>query len=165
MTRAIAGTALAALLAAAGPAGGQGLPVERVLPARLAIEAAAAAVAACERDGYRVAAAVADRAGVARVVVRGDGAGPHTVDSSTRKAYTAVSFRMPTTFLMEVAGSTPAAAALRHVDRVLPLGGGLPITVGDDVVGAIAVAGAPGVVLDDACAQAGLDAIKSRLVP
>src|SRR5262249_13887252 len=123
VTRLIGG-ALVAVLGGTGAAGGQPLPVERVLPARLAAHAATAAVAACEKDAYRVAAAVADRAGVARVVVRGDGAGPHTVDSSTRKAYTAATFRQPTSFLMELSGSTPAAATLRHIDRVLLLGGG-----------------------------------------
>ena len=151
------------LLVVAGPALAQGLPSEKYLPMSVALDAATAAVEACAKQGYRVSAAVVDRAGVVRVVLRGDGAGPHTPESSTRKAYTAVSFRMPTSFMSEYASSTPAAAGIRHVDRVLMLGGGLPIAVGDDIVGAIGVGGAPGVDLDDACAQAGIDTIKARL--
>jgi uncharacterized protein GlcG (DUF336 family) len=50
--------------------------------------------------------------------------------------------------------------ALREInDQVLILGGGLPIEIGGEVVGGIGVGGAPGAHLDDACAQAGLDAI------
>jgi uncharacterized protein GlcG (DUF336 family) len=44
-------------------------------------------------------------------------------------------------------------------ENILLLGGGLPIQIGNDVVGGIGVGGAPGTHLDDACAQAGLDAI------
>jgi uncharacterized protein GlcG (DUF336 family) len=44
-------------------------------------------------------------------------------------------------------------------DSILMLGGGLPIEMAGEVVGAIGVGGAPGTHLDDACAEAGLDAI------
>jgi uncharacterized protein GlcG (DUF336 family) len=46
---------------------------------------------------------------------------------------------------------------------VLLLGGGLPIKIGDEVVGAIGAAGAPGADKDEACAKAGLDKIADRL--
>jgi uncharacterized protein GlcG (DUF336 family) len=93
-------------------------------------------------------------------MVRADGAGPHTIDSSRKKAYTAASFRRPTTELAELINKVPTVQALREVnDQVLILGGGLPIEIGGEVVGGIGVGGAPGAHLDDACAQAGLDAI------
>jgi paraquat-inducible protein B len=47
--------------------------------------------------------------------------------------------------------------------KALLLGGGIVIKVGDEVVGAIGAAGAPGGDLDDACADAGLDKIKDQL--
>ena len=89
-----------------------------------------------------------------------DGAGPHTVDSSKKKAYTAASLRRPTTELAESINKMSALQALRDInDQVLMLGGGLPIEIDGEIVGGIGVGGAPGAHLDDACAQAGLDAI------
>src|SRR5437868_4253198 len=87
----------AAILAALALAGGggalaQGLPVSHDLPAALAVEAAIAAVESCAGQGYRVTATVVDRAGLVKAMLRGDGATPHTSDSSRGKAYTMVTF-------------------------------------------------------------------------
>ena len=136
------------------------LPREGMLPLALASKAAAAAQEKCKQDGYRVSVAVVDRAGVLKVLMRGDGAGPHTTDSSTKKAYTAASLRRPTSEFAEMVAKTPPLQGLRDInDRILILGGGLPIEIGGEVVGGIGVGGAPGGHLDDACAQAGLDSI------
>jgi uncharacterized protein GlcG (DUF336 family) len=136
------------------------LPKESVLPLSMAGKAVQAALEACKKDGYRVSASVVDRAGVLRAMARADGAGPHTVESSRKKAYTASSLRRPTTELAELTAKVPALQALRDMNpEVLILGGGLPIEIGGEVVGGIGVGGAPGAHLDDACAQAGLDAI------
>jgi len=136
------------------------LPREAALPLALANKAAAAAQEKCKQDGYRVTVAVVDRAGVLKVLMRGDGAGPHTTNSSSKKAYTAASLRRPTSEMAELVAKTPALQGLRDIDdKVLILGGGLPIEIGGEVVGAIGVGGAPGGHLDDACAQAGLDSI------
>jgi uncharacterized protein GlcG (DUF336 family) len=136
------------------------LPRETVLPLALANKAAAAALDKCVKDGYKVSVAVVDRAGVLRVLVRGDGAGPHTTDSSSKKAYTAASLRRPTSELAELITKVPFLQALRDMnDKILILGGGLPIQFDNEVVGGIGVGGAPGAHLDDACAQAGLDSI------
>ena len=136
------------------------LPREATLPLSLATKAAVAAVEKCKQDGYRVSASVVDRAGVLKVLMRGDGAGPHTTDSSNKKAYTAASLRRPTSELAELINKMPTLQALREMnDRILILGGGLPIEIGGEVVGGIGVGGAPGAHLDDACAQAGLDSI------
>ena len=136
------------------------LPKEAVLPMSLAGKAIQASLDSCSKDGYRVSVSVVDRAGVLRAMARADGAGPHTVDSSRKKAYTAASFRRPTTELAELLNKVPTLQALREMnDQLLMLGGGLPIEIGGEVVGGIGVGGAPGAHLDDACAQAGLDAI------
>jgi uncharacterized protein GlcG (DUF336 family) len=126
----------------------------------MASKAVQAAMEACKKDGYRVSASVVDRAGVLRAMGRADGAGPHTVESSRKKAYTAASLRRPTTELAELIGKVPTLQALRDMNpEILILGGGLPIEISGDVVGGIGVGGAPGAHLDDACAEAGLDAI------
>jgi uncharacterized protein GlcG (DUF336 family) len=136
------------------------LPKEAFLPMGLAGKAIQASLDACDKGGYRVTVSVVDRAGVLRAMARADGAGPHTVDSSRKKAYTAASFRRSTTELAELINKVPTLQALRDMNnQVLMLGGGLPIEIGGEIVGGIGVGGAPGAHLDDACAQAGLDAI------
>ena len=133
------------------------LPREAVLPLALAEQAAAAGLVKCEKDGYKVSVAVADRGGNLKVLLRGDGAGPHTTDSSFRKAYTAASLRRSTLELAELIAKVPSIQALRDMnDRILILGGGLPIKLEGEIVGGIGVGGAPGGHLDEACAAAGL---------
>lgn len=136
------------------------LPREAVLPLALATKAAAAAVEKCSKDGYKVSASIVDKAGVLRAMMRADGAGPHTPDSSRKKAYTAASTGRATSELGELIVKMPHLQELGKMnDSILVLGGGLPIQFGNEVVGGIGVGGAPGTHLDDACAQAGLDAI------
>lgn len=139
---------------------GDELPKESVLPLSMAGKAVQAAVEACKKDGYRVSVSVVDRDGVLRSMARADGAGPHTIESSRKKAYTAASLRRQTSELAELIAKVPALEALRDMnENILMLGGGLPIEIGGEVVGGIGVGGAPGAHLDDACARAGLDAI------
>jgi uncharacterized protein GlcG (DUF336 family) len=157
--RLMVATAFVMLMPYAVPASDD-LPKESVLPLSLAGKAIQASLDACKKDGYKVSASVVDRGGVLRAMARTDGAGPHTVDSSKKKAYTAASLRRPTTELAESINKMPALQALRDInDQVLMLGGGLPIEIDGEIVGGIGVGGAPGAHLDDACAQAGLDAI------
>jgi uncharacterized protein GlcG (DUF336 family) len=136
------------------------LPKESVLPVSLATKAVQAAVDFCKKDGYRVSASVVDRAGVLRAMMRFDGAGPHTIESSRKKAFTSATLKRPTSDLADMIAKNPALQGLRDMDQnVLMLGGGLPIEMNGEIIGAIGVGGAPGAHLDDACAQAGLDAI------
>lgn len=145
---------------AAGTALAEELPKESVLPLGVANKAIHAALESCKKDGYRVSVSVVDRAGLLRAMGRADGAGSHTVDSSRKKAYTAVSMRRTTTELADLIMKMPTLQALGNInDDMLMLGGGLPIEIGGEIVGGIGVGGAPGTHLDDACAQDGLDAI------
>ncbi|RMH07075.1 MAG: heme-binding protein [Nitrospirae bacterium] len=138
-------------------AAAQDLPRVPVLPLHLAQEAARAALHKCQQDGYAVSVAIVDQGGNLQVLLRGDGAGPHTTDSSTRKAYTAMSLRRATMHLADLIAQHPALQALREMnERILILGGGLPIRLEGNVVGGIGVGGAPGAHLDEACARAGL---------
>lgn len=151
-------------LSAAGRA--EDLPREPVLPLALALSAASAAVEKCATDGHKVTATVVDRSGLIRAQLRGDGAGPHTIDSSRKKAYTAASLRRATTDLSEMIAKVPALQALRDMNQeILMLGGGLPIFIRGEVVGGIGVGGAPGTQFDDACSQAGLDRIGAASKP
>jgi uncharacterized protein GlcG (DUF336 family) len=144
----------------AGLATAVDLPKEPVLPLEMAYQAAIAAIKECKKGGYVVSAAVVDQSGVLKVLLRSDKAGPHTVDSSRRKAYAAASLREPTGKLAALIGQRPELQALRDMNEsILILGGGLPIKIYDNVVGGIGVGGAPGAALDEACARAGLKTI------
>ena len=93
--------------------------------------------------------------------LRGDGAGIHTLDSAHDKAYTSASFKSDTIALAELAKNE--IAWLAKLPHVLFFGGGVVIKLGDEVLGAIGASGAPGAMLDDNCARAGLDKIRDRL--
>ncbi|UXR64817.1 heme-binding protein [Bdellovibrio bacteriovorus] len=154
---------LANTSAFAVPAPTAGLKFEATISMSLAEEAAREAVANCATKGYQVAATVVDKAGDIKALFRADGAGPHTVDASRRKAYTAASAKNGTSAMLATSQSNPAAQNLGDIDGFLLLGGGLPIRAGSIVIGAIGVGGAPGGPLDDQCAQAGIDKIKDRI--
>ena len=133
------------------------------IPAPLALEAAGEAVAFCAKQGYRESAVVLDADGAIISVLRGDNAGIHTIDSAHDKAYTSVSFKNDTLALAERAKGEDSIAPLAKLPHVMFFGGGVVIKLGDEVIGSIGAAGAPGAKLDDACAKAGLDKIRDRL--
>lgn len=151
------------LLAIAGAALAKPLPTMPVLPLELAHKAVLAAVSACNADGYRVSAAIVNRNGVLKAFARADGAGPHTVDSSRHKAYTAASLREPTAKFATLIVEHPELQALRDMNAsILILAGGLPIRIDGEFVGGIGVGGAPGGHLDERCARAGLATIEAE---
>ncbi len=124
-----------------------------------ALTAAKAALEQCRKDGYQVAVAVVDRAGLVQVLLRDRFAGAHTVDIAPNKAWTAVSFRIPTAALgVETQAGKPMSAIRSH-PKVFAAGGGQVIEAGGSVLGGIGVSGAPGGEADDACARAGIKAI------
>jgi uncharacterized protein GlcG (DUF336 family) len=142
----------------------EGLLTTHRLSAEMANRAAAQTVAACAKQGYAETAVVVDADGVRQAVLRGDRAGSHTLDSAYAKAYTAASFKTDTSALVERAKTVPGFSALfTQLPHLILFAGGVVIKVGDEVVGAIGAAGAPGGNLDEACARAGLDAIRDQL--
>ena len=159
----LARLALLALTVAAPLAQAQAVRTERIMSLELANQIAAASVAACQASGYNVTATVVDRAGSVRAVQRADNAGPHTLAASLDKAYTSASAKNNTLAMMEGAQKNPAAANLVNIPGVLLLGGGVPVKVGNDVIGAVGVGGAPGGNLDEQCALAALDKVKDLL--
>lgn len=151
-------------LAAAAPLHAEGLLITHRIPAALADEAVAEAVAACAKQDYAETAVVVDADGVRIAELRGDGAGAHTLDSAFYKAYTAASFKADSTAVAARAATNPTLAnLLGKLPNTVNAGGGLVIKAGNEVVGAIGAAGAPGFQLDDNCARAGLDKIKDQL--
>jgi len=130
------------------------------IPARLAAKAAVAALTTCAEEGYRVTVTIVDREGITRAQLVGDGAGPISISTSRRKAYTSAALGVSTVEYGKLVSKYPGPP----VDpELITFAGGLPIVSHGAVIGAIGVGGADRAELDEACAQAGLDAIKDLL--
>lgn len=127
-----------------------------------ALKLAQATLDACRKEGFQVAVAVTDRAGVAQALIRDRFAGPHTVDVAINKAWTAVSFRQDTLSFAK-ATSNLEHAGPRHFPRVVTVGGGIPVTAAGAILGGVGVSGAPGGEADDRCAKAGINSIQSDI--
>ena len=156
-------TGVALVLAAAcGPAFGQAVMPSKLLGAEAASAMVMAALAECQKNGYRVSAAVVDRGGNLLAFIRDPEAGPHTAELSRRKAFTAATFGMTSAAFATLTGN-PGAAGLRDLTGVFALAGGVPIKTGGEVLGGIGVGGAPGGEKDEACASAGLAKIADQL--
>ena len=156
--------AILALLLLALPAHAQdGLVTYKSLSPEVALDLARAALANCRERGYQVAVAVVDRFGVTQVVLRDRFAGAHTVPTATGKAWTAVTFRTNTTELVGVSQPGMPQAGLRAIPGAVILGGGMVIEAGGSLVGGVGVSGAPGGEADDACARAGIEAVRDRI--
>jgi uncharacterized protein GlcG (DUF336 family) len=134
-----------------------------VLSPEAALELAQATLTDCRAAGYQVAVAVVDRMGVSQVVLRDRLAGPHTVDTAQRKAWTAVSFRSDTLSLARSTGPDSIQSGARMIPNVLMLGGGVPVEVAGQLIGAVGVSGATGGNEDDQCARAGIKAVIDKL--
>lgn len=135
----------------------------KVLTPETALKAAQAALKKCRDSGYQATVAVVDRMGVVQVLLRDRFAGPHTTDMASAKAYTAVSFRTNTSELAEATQSGRPQSGIRNRPGVAAVGGGLLIEAGGSLLGAIGVSGAPGAREDDACAAAGIAAIREDI--
>lgn len=112
---------------------------------------------ACHAQNRTAVVAVVDRGGNLVALRRDDNVGPHNTLAAQRKAYTALSSKTPTRLFAERAAATPDAANLNTLDELLLLGGGVPLKVGDEVIGAIGVAGAGSAKNDEACAVAAIE--------
>jgi uncharacterized protein GlcG (DUF336 family) len=149
----------ACLLAA--PAGAQ-LLIHKDLTLAIARTIAETSVEACRSRGWNVSAVVVDRAGDTLVAMRGDNASPHTMENARRKAYTARSFRQPTAeYAKKYAEHNPVVMQQVTLPNVIAIPGGVPIKVGDDVIGGVGLSGSPG--KDEECVQAGMDKVADQL--
>ena len=162
MNKLISASALALSLIATA-AGAQAVRTEKNISLELANQLAAATVASCSAAGYNVTAAVVDRAGTLRALQRADNAGPHTVGAAQAKAFTSASAKNTTSAMLENVQKNPGAATLVNIPGFLVLGGGVPIRVGNEVIGAVGVGGAPGGHLDEKCAMDALEKAKDQL--
>ncbi|GLQ74420.1 heme-binding protein [Vibrio sp. vnigr-6D03] len=127
------------------------------IASQTAFKLAMESVHQCHSQGYRVSTTVVDTAGRVVAQLRADNAGTHTLESSRKKAFTAVSMKQPTANLMKTISEKPILQPLKDMDdNLLLLAGGIPLKVNNQIIGAIGVGGAPGGHLDVACAEAAI---------
>ena len=153
------------LVMTAAPAHAQAL-MQRNISVAQAMAIVDGVIESCGRNGalVTVTIAVVDRAGQPRLMLAGDTSSPHNLDLVRRKAYTARTFRRPSLeWAGRTAGDSPLAGQ-RQLADVIPLGGGVPIMIGDEPIGGVGVSGAVGgQPADEACAMAGVAAIADQL--
>ena len=160
---------LAAMVLSVPCIAAQTIVTERTISVEAAQEAARVALEQCRQEGHRVTVTVLDHAARTKVVLRDDGANPHTVQHSMNKAYTALTYREPSGDYGKRATGSPTGAGALHLEKIATAAGGVPIRAGNDVIGAIGISGspgkpgAPGGATDTKCAQAGIDHISKGL--
>jgi uncharacterized protein GlcG (DUF336 family) len=155
----LAGIGLACVLAS--PASAE-LLTHKDLSAKITMTIAETAMATCTANGYRVSVTVVGRNGEVLLQWRGDNSSPHTMENSLKKAYTARTFRIPSGEMAKRFKDNPQLGAV-FLSNVTTARGALPIKVGEEVIGAAGVSGAPGGEKDEACVKAGLDKVADQL--
>lgn len=137
-------------------------PLPRSPALDLALEAAQAIVAACK--GYHVGVSVIDANGAPKLYYIPDGTDGSHAYTGFRKAYTALTFKMPTSQVGELTKTDPTVVARIKADtNLLTFAGGLVLKVGNDVIGAVGVSGAEPSAKDEECGLVGVNKIKDRL--
>ena len=152
--------ALAGAQAPAAPAPTPPPPRARGPALDPAMEMARQAVATCTTNGYKTTALVTDSAGVPVVLLSGDGA-----SERTQMIAGSLKYKMDGGEIVAKAKADPAfTKALMDDPKIGGVRqGALLIKVGGEIIGAIAVSGAPGGDKDEVCTKAGLDKVASRL--
>jgi uncharacterized protein GlcG (DUF336 family) len=136
--------------------------VHHDLPYAVAVTIAQATVESCAAKGYAESAVLVDRDGETIVAIRGDNAQPYTMENARRKAYTAANFRIPTAeYAKRFADNNPVVRQQVTLPNIIAIPGGLPVKVGNEVIGGVGASGSPGV--DEPCVQAGLDKVADQL--
>ena len=138
----------------------QGLPTQKVLTIDVAQAMAQAAMLQCRANGYKVTVTVVDSGNLLKALLLDDGAGMASLEIGQQKTNTVMHWGKPS-------GPPPFSPAGTPPPALLPNStyakGGLPIKVGDQVIGAISVSGAHDGEKDAVCAQAGLNKVADKL--
>ena len=127
----------------------------------MALDIATGTLEACKARGYATGVVVVDRGGNVVVSLRGDNAGLHPVENARRKAYTALTFKMTTQAFLDEMKTRPVRREQTSLPGIIAINGGVPIKVGNDVIGGVGASGSPGV--DEECVNAGLEKVKQFL--
>ncbi|MGC8120784.1 GlcG/HbpS family heme-binding protein [Marinobacter sp. VGCF2001] len=153
---------LAGLALASGSAMASPEPLQQNnMSLALANHLVGATLEACHADDRTAVVAVVDRGGRLVALQRDDNIGPHNTVAAQRKAFTSLSTKTASRELSAIARNNPESENLNTVNELLLLGGGVPVEVNGQVIGAIGVAGAGGSAIDEGCAIAALETLKN----
>lgn len=139
----------------------QGLPTQKVLTIDVAQTIAQEAMLRCRADGFKVSVRVVDHANKLKAFVRDDGSSMATIEVAELKANTVIAFGRPSGPPANLPAGAPVPPAI--LPNTTNLMGAVPIKVGEQVIGAVAVSGAPGGDKDAACANAALAKVADKL--
>ena len=155
----------AAVAVSVVPAASQELITQKVIPIEMAQAIAQGAMERCRTDGFHVSVSVIDGSGLLKAFLRDEGTGPHTIDLSRRKAFTALTFanRWASSGEAAKAWNSTLGSPMPNVEGAVGVAGGVPIKVGNQTIGAVGVSGAVGGDKDEACAKAGIAKVADKL--
>ena len=134
------------------------------ISSELAQEMVKAAVAKARQLGVTENVTILDEGGNLKAFSRMDGAPIPTIEMSQNKAYTALLGVSTQDFFNFIQGDPSLLAGIPTLARMAAWGGGFPIKVKGEVVGAIGVSGAPTVQNDVDCAQAALALVSDAVL-
>ena len=149
-------------LALTASANAQAPQAEKNVSMKMALMIIDGTIEQCTKDGFKVSVVIVDKAGNVAASIRGDGTNPHTMEFGRLKAYTART-RGQTSLEFKNLTDKPENAYLKQIPNVVAVGGGVPIKVGNEVIGAVGVSGAPAGEKDEVCANAGIAKVADSL--
>jgi len=123
-------------------------------------KAAAAALDVARANGWTMAAAVVDPAGLLVYFEKMDDTQLGSVRVAPAKAAAAALFKRPTKSLQEALAAGGDGMRILALEGAVPIDGGLPLVIGGQIVGAIGLSGGTSA-QDGQCAQAGVDSLKA----
>ena len=143
----------------------QGVLTQHALSLDMAQTIAQGAVEKCRADGFHASVTLIDASGLLKVFYRDEGSGPHTIELSRKKAFTALTFanRFKSSGEAAKAWNSTLGSPQPNIDGTAGVAGGLPIRYGTEVIGAIGVSGAVGGDKDEACAAFGISKVADKL--
>jgi uncharacterized protein GlcG (DUF336 family) len=137
------------------------LPTQKMLTIDVAQEIAQEAMMKCRADGYKVTVTVVDGSNMLKAFMRDDGAPRATVEVGRMKTNSVMAFGRPSGPPPNLPAGQPAPPPL--LPGTINAMGGVPIKVGNDLIGAVSVSGAPGGDKDAACANYALQKVADKL--
>src|SRR6266851_4138782 len=163
--------ATAALLGSGVARAEQGLIAHKAISLDMALAMAHGSLDKCRQMNYKCAITVLDATGRTIIALQDDGASLHRFDVAKKKAYTALVYRRPSKEVVQgwskkTAEPIPLLEGTEPnppIEGTIDMGGGIPIIVDKDTIGAIAVSGGPNWDEDENCAKAGLAKIADKL--